>query len=62
MAHNSLTAFLRSPPPVAKKGPVAIIFVEDDVEISTTVRHHVQSGFGAVLVMDFVPISGQFDY
>ncbi len=33
------------------KGPIAVIMVEDDVEIATTVRHHLQSGFQTVIVL-----------
>jgi hypothetical protein len=38
---------------VLTKGPVAMIFVEDDIEIASTVSHHVDCGFPAVLV--FMP-------
>lgn len=33
------------------KGPVAIILVEDEVEVDTTLRHHLQSGFKTVLTL-----------
>lgn len=33
------------------EGPVAIVLVEDDVEIDTTLRHHVQCGFREVLAL-----------
>ncbi|MEW9919600.1 hypothetical protein AB2B41_08300 [Marimonas sp. MJW-29] len=33
------------------KGPVAIIMVEDDVEVATTLRHHQQMGFKAVIAL-----------
>ena len=32
------------------KGPIALIFVEDDVEIDTTIRHHQRLGFATVLL------------
>ncbi len=51
MIHQSLEHFLRNPPEEAKTGPTALIFVEDETEIGTTLRHHVQSGFGAVLAL-----------
>ena len=33
------------------KGPIAIIMVEDDVEVATTLRHHQQMGFKAVIAL-----------
>lgn len=33
------------------KGPIALILVEDDVEIDTTVRHHQQYRFSQVIVL-----------
>ncbi|WP_251363748.1 glycosyltransferase family 2 protein [Epibacterium ulvae] len=33
------------------KGPVALIFVEDDVEIATTLRHHLDCGFKHVVAL-----------
>ncbi len=35
---------------VLAKGPIALIFVEDDVEIDTTIRHHQRLGFATVLL------------
>ena len=35
---------------VLAKGPVALIFVEDQVEVDTTIRHHLKTGFRSVLV------------
>jgi hypothetical protein len=37
------------------KGPIALIFVEDDVEIDSTIRHHIDLGFPKVVV--FMPES-----
>ncbi|MEX0281124.1 MAG: hypothetical protein AB3N13_08025 [Arenibacterium sp.] len=33
------------------RGPIALIFVEDEVEIDTTLRHHLQSGFRTVVAL-----------
>ena len=33
------------------KGPVALIFIEDEIEIDTTLRHHVQCGFRTTLAL-----------
>ena len=33
------------------KGPIALIFVEDEVELGTTLRHHLESGFPTVVAL-----------
>lgn len=40
-----------------RKGPICIVIVEDDVEVATTLRHHQQIGFRALIA--FMP--PQFD-
>ncbi|MDQ2089497.1 glycosyltransferase family 2 protein [Marimonas arenosa] len=40
---------------VLAKGPIALIFAEDEVELDTTLRHHRQLGFKAVIA--FMPDS-----
>ncbi len=42
-----------------ENGPVAMIFVEDPVEVASTVRHHIAAGFGEVLV--FAPVAIDLD-
>jgi hypothetical protein len=51
MQHDSLDAFLKTASATLAKGPVAMIFVEDEVEIGSTVRHHLDCGFKAVVVL-----------
>ena len=51
MQYPSLKAFLAQQKPLLAKGPVAMIFVEDEVEVDTSIRHHLESGFKQVLVM-----------
>ncbi|MFT7593330.1 MAG: hypothetical protein ACI8R4_000643 [Paracoccaceae bacterium] len=51
MNYSSLSDFLKTSKHVLAKGPVALIFVEDDIEITTTLRHHLQCGFKAVLAL-----------
>ncbi|MGB7243283.1 MAG: hypothetical protein WBC93_14485 [Sulfitobacter sp.] len=51
MKYDSLTAFLKNGRDALAKGPVAIILIEDDVEIATTLRHYLQSGFVSVLAL-----------
>ncbi|MHA6326805.1 hypothetical protein [Roseivivax sp. CAU 1753] len=50
MQYSSLDAFLADPGPTLAKGPVAMIFAEDMAELDTTIRHHQNLGFRAVLV------------
>ncbi len=51
MMYSSLQAFLKESSPLLAEGPVALIFVEDEVEIATTLRHHLQCGFDSVVVL-----------
>ena len=51
MANPTLDEFLQHNRAAVAKGPVALIFVEDTVEIATTLRHHLQSGFAAVVAL-----------
>ena len=51
--YSSLNQFVSSASSVLLKGPVALIFVEDDVEVGTTLRHHIDCGFKHVVA--FMP-------
>lgn len=51
MQYASLNKFLTSGKAALAKGPVALVFVEDDVEVASTLRHHLQLGFSAVLAL-----------
>ncbi|MBM1814018.1 hypothetical protein [Pseudosulfitobacter pseudonitzschiae] len=53
MLYPSLDEFMKDAGTVLAKGPIALIMVEDDVEVATTLRHHQQLGFAAVLA--FMP-------
>lgn len=53
MRYESLGQFLEQGKAVLAKGPVALIFAEDPVEVDTTVRHHLDAGF--VQVVLFAP-------
>ena len=50
MRYNDLDHFLKKGRDALKKGPVAMIFVEDLVEVDTSIRHHQMAGFREVLV------------
>ena len=53
MRYDSLDDFLDRGGAALARGPVAMVMVEDHAEIDTTLRHHQQSGFSALLV--FMP-------
>ena len=48
--HTDLKAFIKDGVPAFKKGPVALIFAEDEVELDTTIRHHLALGFKHTVV------------
>ncbi len=48
---TSLQTFLKAAPRNIAKGPIAIILVEDAVEVDTTIRHHQHLGFEAVVAL-----------
>lgn len=51
MNYASLNDFLKRGADALAKGPVALVFVEDDVEVSTTLRHCLNSGFVSVVAL-----------
>ncbi|MCT8161835.1 hypothetical protein [Pseudoruegeria sp. SHC-113] len=50
MFYGDLQDFLSNGKAALAKGPVAMILVEDLVEVDTTIRHHQNIGFASVLV------------
>ncbi|NAZ36106.1 glycosyltransferase family 2 protein [Rubellimicrobium sp. CFH 75288] len=50
MRHDSLEQFLRRGRDVLARGPVGLMLVEDDAEIGSTLRHHLDTGFRAIVV------------
>ncbi|MCF6315623.1 MAG: hypothetical protein L3J30_04890 [Marinosulfonomonas sp.] len=50
MRYNDLADFLDKGTAALARGPIALILVEDLVEVDTTIRHHQQLGFKSVLV------------
>ncbi len=50
MDYHGLDHFLREGRAALAKGPVALILVEDHVEVDTTIRHHLNLGFGTIAV------------
>lgn len=51
MAAPTLEEFLAKDNAALARGPVALIFVEDETEIATTLRHHLQCGFKSVVAL-----------
>ncbi|SEW00197.1 hypothetical protein SAMN05444851_0795 [Aliiroseovarius sediminilitoris] len=50
MRYDGLTDFLSTGAKALAKGPVAMIFVEDLVEVDSTITHHQNAGFSEILV------------
>ncbi|MES0825887.1 hypothetical protein [Ruegeria sp. SCP11] len=53
MQYDTLDVFLNSGKSALAKGPVALIFAEDAVEVDSTIRHHLHLGFKSVIA--FMP-------
>ncbi len=57
MRFASLADFLKDGREALAKGPIAMIFAEDEVELASTIRHHRVAGFAQTIVFmsdDFV--------
>lgn len=48
--HDDLSRFLKDGAAALKKGPVALIFAEDEVELDATIRHTLAAGFKHTVV------------
>lgn len=53
MRYDSLPSFIQTQKTVLAKGPIALIFVEDSVEVESTIQHAIKLGFKQTLV--FLP-------
>jgi hypothetical protein len=51
MTGETLDSFLKRQKHHPAKGPVALVFAEDEVELASTLRHHLNLGFGSVLAL-----------
>lgn len=51
MKYSSLDQFLTDAKAAYAKGPLALIFAEDAVEVDTTLRHHLEAGFPQVVLL-----------
>ncbi len=57
--YSDLSSFIKEGVPKIKKGPVALIFAEDEIELDATIRHHIDAGFlhTVVFAMPEFPIA-----
>ncbi|WP_435231420.1 hypothetical protein ACMAZE_06740 [Pseudopelagicola sp. nBUS_20] len=53
MQYDSISKFIQSGTSHLSSGPIALIFIEDDTEIDSTLRHHLDLGFKKVIA--FIP-------
>lgn len=51
MIFASLEHFLTEAKSAYAKGPLALIFAEDEVEVESSLRHHLAAGFGHVVLL-----------
>jgi hypothetical protein len=58
MKYTGIDHFLATASAALAKGPAAIVMAEDDVEVDTTLRHHIAAGFSPVLLLadDSIPL------
>jgi hypothetical protein len=63
MKYASLGEFLNGARGSYAKGPLALIFAEDAVEVDSTVRHHIRAGFAHVIVLasDAIVVAADLD-
>ncbi len=59
MKYTSVSDLVTNGKSTLAKGPVALIFAEDDVELDTTLRHHIELGFKQVICL--MPDSFELD-
>lgn len=57
MNYPDLDTFLTDGKAVLAKGPIALILLEDDVEVGSTIRHHIDAGFKSVVVFGVADIA-----
>jgi hypothetical protein len=51
MNFTSLNGFVAKGGPALTKGPLAIVFAEDGVELASTLRHHLDAGFPNIVLL-----------
>ena len=48
--YPNLRSFIKSEGRSLAKGPIALLFIEDDVEVETTLDHHINLGLKQIIV------------
>ena len=63
MKYRSLDQFLAEGKAALAKGPLALIFAEDAVEVESTIRHHLEAGFVqlALFAPDAIAITAELE-
>lgn len=51
MRYSSFDDFLSKSRGLLAKGPIGLIFAEDDIEVDTSLRHHLQAGFSPLILI-----------
>ena len=51
MQYDSLSSFRTDGAGTLRKGPLAIVLLEDEIEVDSTLRHHLDCGFATVLAV-----------
>ena len=56
MSHPALGAWLAGRPAELAKGPISVLLIEDEVEIASTLDHHIAAGFPRILALSPEPL------
>lgn len=57
MKHPPLGAWLAGRPAEIRKGPLSVLLIEDEVEVASSIEHHVAAGFRHILALSPEPLS-----
>ncbi|WP_236641256.1 glycosyltransferase family 2 protein [Paracoccus aeridis] len=53
---QSFASFIASPGDALTRGPVAVLLIEDGVEVASTLEHHIRAGFRRILALSAEPL------
>lgn len=57
MSHPPLAAWLATRPAAIRTGPISVLLVEDEVEVASTLDHHIALGFAHILALSPEPLA-----
>lgn len=57
MTHPPLAAWLATRPAAITEGPLSVLLIEDEVEVASTLDHHIAAGFAHVLALSPEPLA-----